>query len=110
MIDLRQIDETIDDIKRNGTTRKAAEQLALMYIVRDHLSEETKTASVERMIQSASFASASSQTDENASEFRRLADAAPYNVLMDIMDEHMTCVAVMFPKEYNAIISELKQI
>jgi len=44
MIDLQEINETIDELKRNGSTVGAAEKLALLYIAREHMEREEQSA------------------------------------------------------------------
>ena len=41
MIDLREIYDTIDDLRRDGTTIGQAEKLALLYIAADYMERET---------------------------------------------------------------------
>ena len=73
--------------------RKEAEELALLYIVRDRLLD------VEPKERGYSFAA-----DDDSTPFKAAASKVPASALIDIMDEHMSCVEVMFPKEYRAVL------
>ena len=81
----------------HGTTKKEAEELALLYIVRDHLSD------VEPRDSGYSFAA-----DDDSTPFIAAAKKVPTPALISIMDEHMKCVEIMFPKEYDAVLERLK--
>lgn len=80
-----------------GTTRKEAEELALLYIVRDRLRDIEP-----------SDRGYSNARDENTTPFKEIARKVPVSALVEIMDEHMSCVEIMFPKEYSAVMERLR--
>lgn len=42
------------------------------------------------------------------SEFIKVFEGADYIKAMEVLNEHMECVKVLYPKEYKKIISVLK--
>lgn len=114
MIDLREIEETISEIRRGGTTIDAAEKLAVMYILRDHMQRENES---ERDVR-AEVHTARPQTEENPetfsyssaskSEFREACRGLDAERLIDVMDDHMSAMKLLYPKEYDAILKQLK--
>lgn len=44
----------------------------------------------------------------SGSEFAAVARAAGMSRLLEVLDEHMECVKVLYPKEYAAVIRRLK--
>lgn len=116
MINLREIDESINEIKRGGGNMRDAEKLAMLYIVRDHLRQDegmegTPVRERENMAREYSRASAPDVTaapDDPQSEFLQVCDGVPVNTLLRVMDQHMGVIRGMFPRAYERIISELR--
>ena len=114
MIDLRELDETIDHLKRNGSTRKEAEQLALLYIARDHLVMESvgdkrEAPSMEQYSRAAEPVPMQIEKEPPVprSEFYEAAENAPFDLLMSVLDEHMESIKLLYPKEYAFIMRSL---
>ena len=113
MIDLREIRETIDEIKRNGTTISQAEKLALLYIAADHMEQEeaAKARELPERIESGDSRAAAPESKnvriEHKSEFLEACDGVPVERILDVLNEHMDAILVLYPKEYKAIIKRL---
>lgn len=118
MIDLREIRETIEDIKRTGTTVGQAEKLALLYIVEDRLSREESGRTAGETAQNYALAAEDEQQEETdsrirtrgTSEFLAECDGARIEDVLEIMDEHMEAIKVLYPKEHKAIIERLERL
>lgn len=98
MIDLETIEREIQEIEATrDTTYKTCERLAWLYIVRDHLrpmaipsDHRTQTIS--------------------GSEFLEAASNVSYPALMGILDEHMSALAVVNPKQYQAVMQRIRSL
>lgn len=93
MIDIAVIEEEITALEREGeTTYETCEQLAWLYTVRDHLR-------------------AKDHTDTNSgSEFLTAAVGIPTPDLMRVLDEHMEALRVVYPAEYDAVVSRIRSL
>lgn len=118
MIDLRELDETIDSIKRKGATINDAVTLAMMYIAREHMLREESDAMPAQMAQNYSRAAAPTPVMETparietygTSRFLAACDGLPVEGVLSIMDEHMDAIRVLYPKEYDAILRRLDKM
>lgn len=115
MIDLRELNETIDDLKRHGATIGAAEKLALLYIAREHMEREEQekqkqTNDVEHGYSSADDPRLNVVDVEPKSEFLSACNGAPVDGVLMIMNEHMEAIRVLYPKEYTAIVEKLRSL
>ena len=98
MISLETIEREIEDIEvTKDTTFRTCERLAWLYIVRDHL-RPTQTPSDHR-----------TQTI-SGSEFLELSSGVSYPALMGILDEHMSALAIVNPKQYEAIMQRIRSL
>lgn len=97
MIDLETIEREINELEARGdTTYSICERLSWLYVVRDHLRpvrEETRTTQ-----------------DLRGSEFLEAASGVPYPALMRILDEHMSALQVVQPKEYDLVMGRIRQL
>lgn len=111
MIDLRELNETIDELKRSGSTIGAAEKLALLYIARDHMEQETRSAfdPVERGYSQAAAPEPSVADVEPKSAFLAACNGVPVEDLLKVLDEHMSAIFVLYPKEHEMIIRKLEE-
>lgn len=110
MIDLREIRETIDEIKRHGTTISQAEKLALLYIAADHMEQEetAKARELPERVESGYSRAAAPEPEnvrvEHKSEFLTACDGSRIEDVLRILDEHMEAIMVLYPKEHKKII------
>lgn len=118
MIDLREIDETIDELKRNGSTIGAAEKLALLYIAREHMERESgqklPTETAQNYVQAAApvpdMETGRRVKVHGKSEFLAACDGARIEDVLYVLDEHMEAIKVLYPKEYDAIVLKLEEL
>ena len=116
MIDLREINETIDDIKRKGGTVNDAITLAMLYIAKDHMQHEDGARMHTETDQNYAQAAEMPKQKEipTTTKKRRTSpcltacEGVPVEDVLDIMDEHMEAIKVLYPKEYEAILRKLE--
>jgi hypothetical protein len=116
VIDLREINETIDDIKRKGGTVNDAITLAMLYIAKDHMQHEdstrTPTETVQNYAQAAEMPThkeiPTNTKKRRTSPFLTACEGVPVEDVLDIMDEHMEAINLLYPKEYEAILRKLE--
>lgn len=118
MIDLRELDETIDELKRNGSTIGAAEKLALLYIAREHMEREGGQRMPMETARDYAHTAAPTPDKEKdrrvktrgTSEFLAACDGARIEDVLYVLDEHMEAIKVLYPKEYDAIVLKLEEL
>lgn len=113
MIDLREIRETIDELRRNGHTVGQAEKLALLYIAADYMERETQRENAQNNAETA-YATRPKEMPvrvmtRGTSEFLAACDGVPVNDVLDLLDEHMEAIRVLYPKEYKIILDRLDE-
>lgn len=102
MIGLKEIDETISKIKRDGTSVTDAERLAVLYGLRAHMARE----SVQDVRQAS--VSAYSMAAEPESEFRAACAGLSSAELVDALEDTIQGLQIVAPKAYAAAIRKLK--
>lgn len=108
MINLGIIDGEIASLKEKQTSYDVIERLAWLYIVKDHLGDNStaqhvvvaKTASIEP----------TQPVSATASDFVRVASEKDSVKLIKVLDEHMEVIKFMHPKEYTALMEKIKAI
>ena len=98
MVSIETIEEEILNLEKRDTSYAVCERLAWLYIVRDHLKKPAAddTAAEQRT------------TDElTGSEFLKAASCVDYAALMSILDNHMSCIKAVCPKEYDAVMLQI---
>lgn len=113
MIDLREIRETIEEIRRNGTTVGQAEKLALLYIAADHMEREEENREESATVEHGySIATPGRESDriaiEATSEFLQVCNGAKIEDVLKVMDEHMQAIFVLYPKEHDKILKRIE--
>ena len=98
MVSLETIEREIEDIEvTKDTTFRTCERLAWLYIVRDHLRPTQATS--DRKTQTI-----------GGSEFLEMSSGVSYPALMGILDEHMSALAVVSPKQYDSIMGKIRML
>jgi hypothetical protein len=114
VIDLREIDETIDQLKRKGDTIQAAERLAMMYIVREYMLREIDAQNVQGYSQAADKpvrADAPKVIKTGGeSAFLAACDGARVEDVLMLMDEHMGAIKLLYPREHDTIVRRLEEM
>lgn len=95
MIDVNEIEVEIKRLEQQELSYQLVNKLADLYTVRDHLQKNFK----------GTVAASYSQAQ---SEFLQLCSTVPIENVLSVLDEHMECIRVLYPKEYSAILKKLK--
>lgn len=113
MIDLREIYETIDELRRDGTTIGQAEKLALLYIAADYMERETPRQSAQNYAHAAAPEPVKEMpmvvTTRGTSEFLAACEGVPVEDVLSVLDEHMEAIRVIYPREFDAILRRLDE-
>ena len=113
MIDLREIYDTIDDLRREGSTIGQAEKLALLYIAADYMEREERQQNAQSYAHAAAPNPAKEMpvlvTTRGTSEFLAACEGVPVDAVLKILDEHMEAIRVLYPKEFDAILRRLEE-
>lgn len=104
MIDLQEIDDAIAQLEHGKTTYSALERLSVLYAVRDRLRAGDDPVQIEKQYSGYSFAA------EPMSEFLEVATRAPVEGVLKVLDEHLTAVQAIYPKEYEAVMRMLRKL
>ena len=97
MIDLETIKREINELEARGdTTYSICERLSWLYTVRDHLIPESKDTQRTQHL--------------SGSEFLELSSDLPYPSMMRVIDEHMSALMVVQPKEYELVVGRLRSL
>lgn len=102
MIDLKEIEDTIEKIKREGTSVQDAERLSILYGLREHMSKEREPEARQVSI------SAYSMKSEPESEFRAACVGLSADILIDALEDTIQGLQIVAPKAYAAAIRRLK--
>lgn len=96
MISLDTIEREILELEmRRDTTYAVCERLAWLYIVRDHLTDRTDAQTTAKV---------------GGTDFLDTCSEVPYVALMGVLDEHMTALSVVQPREYESIMTKLRTL
>lgn len=116
MIDVREINETIDQLRREGTTVAQAQKLALMYIARDHmLEDDAQDAETENEQDHAARYARARMIDHivpehTENDFLRACSGMHIDDVLNVLNEHMDAIKMLYPKEYEKIIRMLDDL
>ena len=96
MISLETIEREINELEAKDTTYAVCERLCWLYTVRDHIApRERSEATTDAM---------------SGSEFMRAASNVNFLGLMKVLDEHMSAVSVVNPKEYESVMGKIAKL
>ena len=103
-MDPREIKRAMDELTQGETTYRSVERLALLKIAHDHLTAEPQN--IEKRAQEYSWAQPSQPT-VMGSEFVTLFYDIPVERAVRVLDEHMSALKIVFPREYDAVMRKL---
>ena len=110
-MDIVEINEHIRKLKCEETNWQSVEKLAALCTVRNELSEaESREKSPAPQAEPVRHTEYSTRPQEPQSEFVEAASAVPFGGLMQVLDEHMKAIKLVYPKEYSSIIYRLKSM
>lgn len=97
MIDLREVNQEIKRLENGNTNYPNCEKLSQLYIVREHISRNERD-----------YAPEYSTAAVPVSDFLEATEGVPMNHILNVLDEHMEAIRVMYPREYRSIINRIK--
>ena len=101
-MDIIKIGKEIKELEAQETTWQNVEKLAMLYCVYDHLNGETHTVRAQSVVDV--------MPECGIGEFEETCTGVPILKLIDILSEHMAVAKTLYPKEYQAVISRIKDI
>ena len=107
-MDIDEINEHIRKLKCEETSWQSVNKLAALCTVRDELKEEDKAQTNDSTTRSAPASTAySTAAEPSKSEFVEAASSVPFSGLMDVLDEHMNAIKMVYPKEYELVMRKI---
>lgn len=104
MLDMDEIEEQIARREMGDTSWANCQALAILYTILDHHGKATE-------VQKASAPAEREKTGAlGESEFLQAASGVDVEELMSIIDKHMEALKIVFPGEYESVISRIKAI
>lgn len=95
MIDHNEIEVEIKRLEQAETNYQNCTRLAVLYCIRDH--QKPQKAS---KLDSYSY---------GQSEFLMAVSEADINEALQVLDEHMEAIKLLYPKEYSMLITKIKK-
>lgn len=108
-MDIDEINTHIHKLKCGSTDWQSVEKLAALCTVRDELEEKQDSAPQMESVQEPKLP-AYSTAGPPQSEFVAAANAAPFGALIDILNEHMSAIKLVYPKEYELVMRKIRTI
>lgn len=100
MVSIETIEQEIIELEKRDTSYAVCERLAWLYTVHDHLKAKNMPV-VSEVRKSGKL---------TGSEFLEVASEVDYVELMRVIDNHMTCIKTVCPKEYDAVMSQIRML
>lgn len=95
MIDISVLDDEIAALEDEETTYETCEQLAWLYVVRDHVGAREDPETV---------------PDVPGTEFLEVVSGRDVRGVMRVLAEHMEAIRVVAPREYERVIERIRAI
>ena len=95
MIDLETVEREISELEAREASYKVCERLAWLYIVRENIG-------------GGRAAGARSYGGDASTEFLRLAKTVPYDRMLEIINDHLESVRLLYPKGYDTLMERLR--
>lgn len=105
MLDMDEIKSEIARLENGNVTFSTVEKLAMLYIVQERNSPTPEPEPVE-MQQMPRYAYAAEPTSPK-SDFLEAVGKVPIEKALDVLDEHMEAIKLLYPKEYKAVINKI---
>ena len=104
MLTERDLLETIEECRSvKKPTATTVQLMASCYTILDHL-RHTESRSADNPPAMYYYAA-----ENSLSDFAQAAKKAGLAKTLDVMEEHMDCVKILYPKEYTAILQRLRE-
>lgn len=96
--------DAIHDLQSKTPTYNTCEKLATFYTLLSHLySDGTE-------VQGYSYDVKSVFLESTGSTFREAISGKDIEKVIDVLDEHMDMVQILFPKEYRSVIQRINEV
>lgn len=105
MLDMDEIKSEIARLENGNITFSTVEKLAMLYIVQERNSPMPEPEPVE-IQQMPKYAYAAAPTAPK-SDFLEAVGKVPIEKALDVLDEHMEAIKLLYPKEYKAVINKI---
>ena len=105
MLDMDEIRSEITRLENEKTTYSSVEKLAMLYIVQERNSPTPEPEPIE-MQQMPRYAYAAEPAAPK-SDFLEAVGKVPIEKALDVLDEHMEAINLLYPKEYKAVINKI---
>lgn len=109
-MDIVEINEHIRKLKCEETNWQSVEKLAALCTVRDELEEAHTPEAQIQALPPATYAAAYSTATEPQSDFVAAASSVPFGGLMQVLDEHMKAIKLVYPKEYELVMRKISDL
>lgn len=109
-MDIDEINTHIHKLKCGSTDWQSVEKLAALCTVRDELEEAHAPETQIQTLPPATYTAAYSTAAEPQSDFVAAASAAPFGGLMEVLDEHMSAIKLVYPKEYELVMRRISNL
>ena len=109
-MDIDEINTHIHKLKCGSTDWQSVEKLAALCTVRDELEEAHAPEAQTQALPTATYAAAYSTAAEPKSDFVAAASSVPFGGLMQVLDEHMKAIKLVYPKEYELVMRKISDL
>lgn len=110
-MDIVEINEHIRKLKCEETNWQSVEKLAALCAVRNELSEaESRENSPDPQPEPVMHMEYSTRSQEPQSDFVAAASSVPFGGLMQVLDEHMKAIKLVYPKEYELVMRKISDL
>ena len=106
-MDIDEINEHIRKLKCEETSWQSVNKLAALCTVRDELAEAHAPETQTQALPPATYAAEYSTATEPKSDFVAAASSVPFSGLMQVLDEHMKAIKLVYPKEYELVMRKI---
>lgn len=106
-MDIDEINEHIRKLKCEETSWQSVNKLAALCTVRDELAEAHAPETQTKALPPATYAAAYSTATDPQSDFVAAASSVPFGGLMQVLDEHMKAIKLVYPKEYELVMRKI---
>ena len=106
-MDIDEINEHIRKLKCEETSWQSVNKLAALCTVRDELAEAYAPETQTQALPPATYAAAYSTATDPQSDFVAAASSVPFSGLMQVLDEHMKAIKLVYPKEYELVMRKI---
>lgn len=106
-MDIDEINDHIHKLKCGSTDWQSVEKLAALCAVRNELEEKQAPETQIQSLPPATYVAAYSTATEPQSDFVAAASSVPFSGLMQVLDEHMQAIKLVYPKEYELVMRKI---